>query len=211
MIKKDLHLSVNIMKGKGFIFAAFLAVQAIGCATTYELKTKPDGANIVAEGKVLGKTPFEFTSDQVSTKSANGILVRLEKDGFKPIWLWMPEGLQNYNVSVNLTPFYQRVSSQVKIDDHEMDRNDLYRLTDILLNAQKNLLMDEKIDEKNISALSEANPTLGSMHFLEALRLLKKGQKKEAIIHLRDAVRFSPGEFDFLALYNELTGAGEKK
>ena len=39
---------------------------------------------------------------------------------------------------------------------------------------------------------------------------VQEGKKQEALIQLRDSMRFSPGEADFLALFNELTHSDGK-
>lgn len=187
-------------------FLIMFALGSWGCATSYTIKTKPAGARVMAGTKELGKTPVTFSDDQVSDRQADGVLVRVENDGYKALWLWLPAGQYTYEINLNLSPFYQRVTTDGTINDQEISRADLNRVTDRLLNLQTALLLGQPMPKEDLKRISDANPTLGSAHFLNALELLKAGKKDEARVRLREAMRFSPGESDFLLLYNELGG-----
>jgi hypothetical protein len=105
------------------------------------------------------------------------------------------------------------------VGELEMNRTDLYRLSDEILKLQFDLIAGRDIVPaalaKEINRLIEANPTLGSMYFLEALRLLREGKSDQSQKILETALRFAPNEFDFLALLNEIKegkrGDGAKK
>jgi tetratricopeptide (TPR) repeat protein len=193
------------------LVSLLLALAATACSTTYDLKTKPPGAQVMAGSKVLGKTPLVFADSDVSDEQAGGILVRLMAEGFKPLWVWLPKDNHDYDLTINLNPFYMHAQREKLQRDFEIARPDLYRLSDSLLAAQNALLHgDEGAKAEDLRKLLEANPTLGSAHFLYALRLLREGKTEESLVALRDAMRFSPSEYDFLALYNEVKAAGGK-
>lgn len=186
-----------------------------GCATKFHLETQPNAIEVFAGDKSLGKTPLDFTASDVpdTYRMAKGVLLRLQDKGYKNLWIWLPAESRHYDVTLNLNPMYRRAAqtsrreSQGEID---FSRSDLNRLSDQLLQIQQNLLIGTTADDKSLNALFEANPTLGSVYFLKALQALRANQSKESDLLLKDAMRFSPEEYDFLALYNELVRKGAK-
>lgn len=186
----------------------------LSCATTYELQTKPSGSKVYSGTKLLGATPLRFTSSEVSSREAGGILIRFEAEGHQNLFVWLPEDAGEHNFTFNLTPFFRRARVDAVVGELDMNRTDLYRLSDEILKLQFDLMAGRDIVPsalaKEINRLIEANPTLGSMYFLEALRLLREGKSDQGQKTLETALRFAPNEFDFLALLNEIKEAKKR-
>jgi hypothetical protein len=179
-----------------------------GCSTTYDIRTKPSGSKMYVGSKLIGTTPLNFSSGDAPTLEAKGVFARIEADGYQRLFIWLPDDGKHYDLTFNLTPFLRKARVDNAVGDLDLDRLDLYRLSDILLNMQTNLFTGA---EKNltpiaqeIKRLTEANPTMGSLYFLDALRLLRDGKTEDGKKALQSALKFSPNEYDFLSLLNEL-------
>src|SRR5690606_27075458 len=77
-------------------------------------------------------------------------------------------------------------------------------ISDKILKLQQNILIGSGVDAGDLDKLIEMNPTLGTLHYLKAVLLLTENKKDEALIYLRDAIRYSPDQPDFIALLNEV-------
>lgn len=176
------------------------------CASTYVIRSSPEGAKVFSEGKELGATPLSVSDSELGADAGGGRLITLKKDGFKELLAWVPADGRSYDIRFNLSALYRREKGDVRdAIEHKISRTDLYRLTDKLLSFQTSLLTGSELSEQEFQALLEANPSLGSMHFLEAIRLLKlKDDKQAAVVRLREAIRLAPAEYDFLGLKNEI-------
>ncbi len=182
----------------------------LGCSTTYDFQTKPNGAKLYVGDKLIGLTPLEFSSDVSSEADAGGILIRAEYDGYQSIYIWLPQDGRSHRLTFNLTPFFRRAKDESVVGDLDVQRSDLYQVTEKLLLLQLNLLTNPKPPDDAMDAeirrIMESNPTMGSMYFLESIRHLRQGNLEQGRESLKKALRFAPSEFDFLALYNELEG-----
>lgn len=186
------------------------------CAVKYRIDSKPTAAKIFAGTKELGVAPLDVDIGQLGEEVAGGYILRVEKRGYRNVWIWLPKASQAYSLLLNLNPLYQSLNkeeSKSKLVFSEVKRTDMFKLSALLMDQQGLLLSSEKADAKIIENLLEVNPTLGSVNFLAALLRLSEDKKEEAITLLRDAVRYAPREEDFLAILNELEGekVGEKK
>ncbi len=181
-----------------------------GCSTSYDIRTKPDGVKLYVGDKQMGTTPFALSSGDAPKSEAGGVLARLEIEGYQRVFVWLPDDGKRYDLTFNMTPFFRRARDESVVGDLEIDRIDLYRLSERLLDLQTDLLAGTQTAKnpaaEELKRLIDANPTMGSMHFLEALRLLREGKKDEGKLVLKTALRFAPSEFDFLSLMNELGG-----
>jgi hypothetical protein len=193
---------------KHFLIIALASYLVSACSTTVTINSKPDGVKIFADGKEIGKTPITIDSSTITNRNANGMMVRMVQPGYKPLWLWVPTGANDFDININLTPFYLRRGGSSLIDDHEISRTDLNKLTDQMLTLQSALILGKDHDENQLNQLVEANPTLGTAHFFAAISKIRKSDNPSGLVHLRDAMRFAPNELDFLVLYNELGGQG---
>ena len=192
--------------------ALIVIMSLAGCVATYSIQSKPPGVDVYDGDKKIGVTPLEIAAKDISAKNAGGILLRMEKKGYKNLWLWMPADAYAYDIAVNINPLYLsagRNKSDITSDDS--DRLELYRVSDLLLDTQTNLFLGKKIDENILRGILETNPTFGSIHYLNALNQLSQKKVDQAQIYLKDAIRYSPGEDDFMELYNEIVGSLRKK
>ena len=194
------------------IFATlYLGWLSTACQSTYNIQTKPEGAEIYAGDKLLGKSPLIISAGDIPTQMAGGVLIQVKSSGYKPINVWLPNSTYNTDYILNLTPFYERADSALGIEDNSLNRAELYLLSDLLLVMQNNLLRGTPVKEEELKVLLDTNPTLGSSYFLASLLALQQKKQSNALILLKDAVRYSPSEADFLALLNEVSAENAKK
>ena len=186
----------------------------ISCSGKYAVNSKPTGAAILVGTQEVGKTPIELNQSQLGPEVAGGFLLRVEMRGYRNLWIWLPKTARSYKLQLNLNPLYQsfdKENSKSNLVFSESKRSDLFKLSALLLEQQMLLLDGAKADEKILTNLLEVNPTLGSINFLNALQKLAEKKNEEAIVLLRDAIRYAPKEADFLALLNELDKTNSDK
>lgn len=194
-----------------FFYLAVVLAFLPSCQSTYKIATKPEGAEIYAGDKLLGKSPLTISASDIPTQMAGGVLIQVRNSGYKPISVWLPNSSYNTDYILNLTPFYERADSSIAIEDNAINRAELYVLSDLLLVMQNSLLHGTPIKEDEVKVLLETNPTLGSSYFLASLLALRQKKQSDALTLLKDAVRYSPAESDFLALLNEVAAENVKK
>lgn len=194
----------------------FIYLLNTACTTTYIIDTKPSDVEVIINKNSIGKTPLSFDETKAGETIANGKLVTLTKKGYRSIKLWLPIDGREYKVSVNLNPFFdQTLVEKANSSSREIPRDRVFQITSRLLRIQQNLLSNNdnnSVSEKDIQELEsliESNPTIGSLHFLKAVNLLKKGEKNNAILYLTDAVRYSPYQTDFILLKKEIEAEGK--
>ena len=188
-----------------------LTLLVTDCSSSYQLLTLPDDAEIFAADKSLGKSPADFSGSDLpeQAKKAGGYLLRVVKAGYRPLYVWVPEGGRSYHFTLNLLPFYQKDRSTDLLEaERDFSTDELNQLADQAMFAQDNLINGNTVEAALIQDLIASHPNLGSAHFLKALESLRGNKKDEAKTYLTDAIRFSPLEKDFLSLRNEI---GEKK
>ncbi len=181
------------------------------CSASYHIITKPDKALVFSGDKKLGETPITVKESEVDTKTGNGVLLRIEKEGYKGVSVWIPSGMYDYSVSLNLSMFYQLSSNQNSAIESLSTRSDLYKVSDKLLSLQTQILLNTPIKTEDLEGLIKSNPTLGSAYFLSAITFINKGDKNQALLMLKEAIKYAPNEFDFLSLYNEISKEVGKK
>lgn len=187
------------------IFPLLFSLILISCQTKYSISTKPIGAVVIANGVELGKTPLIVTTDKITERYGNGVVLDITLPGYQDVKLWMPADGKDYATQINLNPFFKRNQKQFQITESEISREDLNRLIYSLLETQNNLLTKtEPVSDVYLDNLLDANPSLGSAYYLKSLNLFKNNKKEEAVKLLLEAMRYSPNEKEFLELYNEL-------
>jgi N-acetylglucosamine-6-phosphate deacetylase len=70
---------------------------------------------------------------------------------------------------------------------------------------QTKLMFGDTKSTEELDKILKANPTLGTAHFLAALKSLYEKKNEQSLNLLRDAMRFAPEEPDFLELFNEVS------
>lgn len=192
--------------------AATLGILLVGgCATSYNIDTKPSDVEVLEDSKSIGKTPLSFDESQLNKPIAGGRLLTLRKKGFRDIKIWVPADGRKYNIQINLNPFFEQTliaknGAQIK----EVPRRKLFNIMARLLRIQQNLLSEgtgnesSATDIQELDKLLESNPTIGSLHYLKSIDLLRKGDKANAALFLTDATRFAPFQTDFILLKNEV-------
>lgn len=192
------------------LFCQSILFLASACATTYDIRTKPSGSKVYVGTQLIGTSPLNFSSVNASSLEGGGVLARVEAEGHQKLFVWLPNDGRHYDLTFNLTPFFRRERIDNLVGDLETNRLDLYRVSDTLLHLQAALMTgtDPKKTslDQEIQRLTAANPTMGSVYFLDALRLLRDGKKEDGMRALETALKFSPNEYDFLALLNEIKG-----
>jgi hypothetical protein len=182
---------------------------AAGCATTVQLSSSPPGVKIYdgAEGKELGTTPVTLTEEMVKTEVSGGYLVRLERQGYRKVWLWYPSGVRNLNVTVNLEPFRSTGGAGTEKVLRQFSKAQLDVLGAEMLALQADLLVGSKVEPERVDQLLKSNPEIGTSHYLSALLKLRQGDKDGAAKLVAEATRLSPEEPDYIILNRELGGA----
>jgi hypothetical protein len=188
---------------KHFLLTLLLVYNGAGCATKALISSSPPGVSLFDGEKKLGDTPLEVSSDTLTPSGdTGGFMVRLEKEGYHKVWLWIPKGVRGLNMSVNLQPFLMNDQKLIK----PTSKAKLDAISANLLSVQQELLLGQEVSEDRVATLVKNNPEIGTSYFLEAVLLLRKGDKGEAFERLGTAMRLSPNEPDYIALYRELGG-----
>lgn len=182
---------------------SFAILMHVGCATSLKMTSSPPEVTVFEGEQKIGVTPLEITSDKMKTKVANGYLLRLEREGFHKVWVWVPDGIRGLNLVVNLQPF-------IKVEDiaknKAMSRSEIDGVSARVLSMQKDLLLKGVVPDDVVAALVTQYPQVGAAHYLAALNLLRKGSKPEATEEAKKAILLSPSEPDYVVLYRELGG-----
>lgn len=174
------------------------------CATKLSLATSPPGAEIFDGTKLIGKTPLEITENSFAKQNANGFLLRIEKDGYRTIWFWLPKSVARLSTIVNLQPFRKAEESATR---SSLPRSELNSISMELLSAQSSLLLDESLDTKLVAKAAEGRSDLGAVHYLAALQLLREKKGQQALENLEKAVKLSPLEPEYESLLNQIKTA----
>jgi hypothetical protein len=179
----------------------------VGCQTSVRIATTPSGVEVSSDDKVIGETPMTVAVDKLGKEQAGGYLISMHPDGYQRVWIWIPAGVSGLDLSLNLRPFKEQ-SDENSVTDigGAGSRQELYRTSALLLTLQSQILLGENYDKKQLDALTTAYPHFGGLQFLQALDLLRSNEKDKAAEKLRKALLASPKEYDFLALYNEISG-----
>jgi hypothetical protein len=174
------------------------------CSTTMTVLSSPPGADVFIGENLIGKTPITLEESKLeSAKKADGYLLRVEKPGYRRVWLWSPQGLRGVELQVNLQTFKLDDTADSKLAK-SMSRPELYRLSARMLNLQQQLLTSRDYDADQIEALRSAQPGSGGAQFLYALSLLRQDKTDEAKQALTLALELSPQEPDLLGLLQSL-------
>lgn len=169
------------------------------------ITTKPQGATVMADGVTLGQTPLVVTSDKITQRYAKGVILDITLDGYQDVKIWIPEEGKTFETTINLNPFFKRNRKDMQIVDSEISREDLNKLVYSLLETQRRLLTtSEQVSDGYLDNLLDANPTLGSAYYLKSLNLYKNNKKEVSLQLLKEAMRYSPNEKEFLELLNEI-------
>jgi hypothetical protein len=176
----------------------------LGCKTTqFELATSPPGVDVLRGNVRLGSTPLKLDEKKLGKpNSAEGYLLRFDKPGFQPVWLWFPQGVQGVNVVVNLEPFLAK-TRQI---EEKMAKAKLDQVGEKMLQIQSELLLGSDVNQEAIADLTKDLPQLSTVYYLSALGELRKGNREGAKQRLLQALRISPEEPDYVVLYQELGG-----
>jgi hypothetical protein len=168
-----------------------------GCASIYQLDSRPSGATVFSGTNQIGTTPLELSLDQVTEKLGEGGLIRLEIVGHYPLTVWLPNSKQRINATINLNPLKlanRKSSSKTMVN---VSRKKINALTDQMLDFQSKLLKGEKIPSADLVKIVNSNPSLGSAYFLAAMAFLAEKNENEGKNYASKASRLSPLESDF--------------
>ena len=181
------------------------------CQTALYLNTSPPGVLVIADNKEIGVTPLALSADKLPTEIAHGHLLGLEKAGYKKISIWIPAGIRGLDISLNMQPFEIRKGEIEELSDQSISRHDLYQLSWDLLRTQTSVFINKSEDPK-LKALVAEFSSVGAVRYLAAVAEINKGNIEGGIKELKEAVKLSPKEADFLALLNEISKPkGEEK
>ena len=192
----------------------FLLVLIVGlflsaCSAHFKLITNPEGSSVFTGEKNLGKTPIEFDASELEGTEGEGYFLRIESEGYKRVWLWLPDTPFSREISLNINPFYVQNTGKENSLVHQISPKKLDELSDKLLNIQTQLMLGKQVEDKDIEDILNTNPYLASAHFLAGLQAVLKNQREEAKNFLKDAIRYNSEESDFQMLQNEVSGGQE--
>lgn len=173
------------------------------CASTMNMASSPPEVEVSYKGKVLGKTPFLVDFGSLEADENGGFLMEMKKTDYRKVWLWIPKGIRGITMNINMQPFFIKDDEQ-KTVALKLPKTILNKNGAEILKMQTALLAEQAVDDAQLTKLMKANPESGAHLYLAALSDLRSNKKEQAIAKLKDAVRFSPGESDYIALLAEL-------
>ena len=187
-----------------FGLAIALLTILVGCQSVAIISTDPPGSEVFVGGKSIGVTPVQLNAGS-GAKVAGGYLAEIRRTGYSRVWVWVPVGLLGLDINLNLKTF-----ANVKVEDKKQSKNSASRIVINRLTAQMLQLQQKMLDEpgdgsdsqKELADLLDSYPDVGSLHFLRAIDQLKGNKFGEARNSLVTAMKYSPKEYDFLALLN---------
>lgn len=153
---------------------------------------------------LLGETPLELSADQLTGDQGKGSFLRLEKTGYKRVWLWLPKSSYDRELKLNINPFFVKKAKTNHSLTHQISPLKLNELADSLLLFQSELLLGNTIEDQKLDAVLKSNPYLASAHFLASLQSMLKNDQQKAQEYIQDAVRYNSQQTDFQMLLNEI-------
>lgn len=190
-------------------WALLLGVLVVSCQTSITLNTSPPGTRVLVGNTTIGVTPITLDASKLAKVEAGGHLIRLERDGYKNLWIWVPAGIRGLDLALNLEAFRVSEAEARMIVNESASRDELYELSWDLLRAQTAIFLKAE-SSPDLEKLLASYGSLGVVRYLSALEQLRKGDGERALAELEAAVALAPKEPDFLALLNELRSKSPK-
>lgn len=184
----------------------FLMLGAVcqSCATSITVSSSPPGVDVFDGDKKIGTTPLEVSADKLSQEVADGRLIRFERQGYRKVWFWFPNGIRNMTVTVNLQPFFIVQDEQTKA--RNFSRAEMDAISSQILDLQSDLLLADQVDPAKTTKVISQSGSIGASQYLLALTEMRQGNNDKAKVALRQAILMSPSEPDYVILYRDLGG-----
>lgn len=197
---------------KSIVMLALLMGLHASCATSYRISSFPEGAQVYSNDKLLGDTPLKVSSADIDVKTSGGTLLRVEKDNYKRLWIWIPVSGKDYQIDLNMAFLHPTRSDTNTAQMSMLDkkRSGISVIADKLLTMQGDLLLAKPVEQEKLDALKKDNPNFGSIYFLDSVQKILNKDNDSAALALKDAVKYSPEESDFESLKNEIEIATEE-
>jgi hypothetical protein len=189
-----------------FLFFSLVFSGGAACTHTITINSVPSEADIFIRERSVGRTPVTLDEKVLtSAQTKQGYQVLLKKEGYRDIYLVLPESygkvvatatLSKVEVSSTKETEIKKLTAGEAVEIRQKIEKDLVKM----LEEQLKIFSGDPADLGFLKAMQKDYPDSSLPLFLESLYLQKKGDSANALIAAENALLINPAENDYLTL-----------